>query len=500
MRADALAGFLCVAVLGCGGGGPGDMGGDGGDDEAGDDGGGDDDGSGDDSGDDGGGGGGGGGFRVAGSVAAISSLRRGAQDLHVVDHVIAVAPSSQSQLRAYSEVGADGSFALDIDVTHPWVLVFVDSTRVGADMIAGVLGAGTLDTLTPTSNGAVDLGAVSIDESGEATAGLGYDELVAALGLDPAAAEYLGAIDDLCLRYVNPDIDGNGVMDVLEPEDHRFLLDFHVQRAMLEDGVPATIADVVGRFLDPATTTSSFGGTGVYVSVPSAFWDGPVDEASMTFSADLHYIVQLEGGGSTLETAPAGTAVGGDAFISNDGGDTRSVGVYAAPGFDLPQGSYQTDLGSTALTFTSVATLTDAELTSAEGTLLPFVRFVQADAQCASACAIAAIDVEWRKRTADGWILATAEELALTVGSGGGFASIVVGSEGSSRTIGITLPGDAPTSSVAWDPANAFLNGLDGAAFLSVTTDQLCHFGLSYDDRLGMRHFAGIGNAPGTCL
>ncbi len=108
-------------------------------------------------------------------------------------------------------------------------------------------------------------------------------------------------------------------MDVLEPQDHRFLLDFHVQRAMLEGGLSATIADLVGRFLDPATTTSSFGGTGVYVSVPAAFWDGPVDEASMTFSADLHYYVQEKGGGSTLELATAGTAVAGDALITERG-------------------------------------------------------------------------------------------------------------------------------------------------------------------------------------
>jgi hypothetical protein len=498
MRAGALAGLLCIAVLGCGGGddpGGGDDGGDDATDNGGDDGGDDGDDGGDDGGD-----GGDDGFRVTGSVTQVVNLRRGGGEPRVVDHVVAVAPSSQSQVRAYSEVGTDGSFALDIDPDHPWVLVFVDSTRVGADMIAGVLGAGTLDTLTPTASGAVALGDVTVDESGEATAGLSYDELVTALGLEPAAAEYLGALDDLCLRYVNPDIDGDGVLDVLEPQDHRFLLDFHVQRAMLEDGLSATIADLVGRFLDPATTTSSFGGTGVYVTVPAAFWDGPVDDASMTFSADLHYYVQQKGGGSTLETATAGTAVTGDGLMTSSLGDSRSVGVYAAPGFDLPQGSYTTDLGEIALTFTSVTTLTDAELTSAEGTLLPFVRFVPADAKCTETCTIAALDVEWRKRTADGWILATAEELALTVSEGGGFASIRVGSDAATETIGILLPAEAPTASVAWEAASAFLDGIDEAEFLALTTDQLCHFGLSYDDRLGMRHFAGIGNAPGTCL
>ncbi len=33
----------------------------------------------------------------------------------------------------------------------------------------------------------------------------------------------------------------------------------------------------------------------------------------------------------------------------------------------------------------------------------------------------------------------------------------------------------------------------------SMTTIEICHFGLSYDDKLGMRMFEGIANAPGTC-
>jgi hypothetical protein len=37
------------------------------------------------------------------------------------------------------------------------------------------------------------------------------------------------------------------------------------------------------------------------------------------------------------------------------------------------------------------------------------------------------------------------------------------------------------------------------AELLATTTDELCHFGLSYDDKLGMRMFGSVGNAPGTC-
>ena len=505
MRTRTLAVALGLVVAGCGAGGAGGDGDD--DDVAGDDGddvgpGPDDgDGAGDDGVDDGSGDGpGADSFQVQGQVAAqaatAGSLARPVAGIEprVIDYVVAVAPSSQ-QLRAYSEVAADGSFSLDIDTAHPWVLVFVDSSRVGADMIAGVLGAGTLDTLTPIASGGVDLGQVTVDESGAAQAGVPYDELLAALGLDQAAAEFVGALDDVCLRYVNPDMDGDGILDVLQPDGHRFLLDFHVQRAMLEDGQSATMADLVGRFLDPAITTSLFGGTGVYVTVPATFWSGTREEASLVFSGDVWYQSQESGPGSVL----AGTPVVGDALMVSGTGDARSVGLYATPGHDLPQGVYQANLGPSTVTFTSVATLTDEELASAEGTLLPFVRFTPVDLGCTDSCAIASIDVEWRKRTGDAWVLATASELALTVNQSGGFASLVVGTETSTQRIGIALPAVDPAGSVPWLAASVHLEGLDAAAFAAITTDQLCHFGLSYDDRLGMRHFAGIGNAVGTC-
>lgn len=37
------------------------------------------------------------------------------------------------------------------------------------------------------------------------------------------------------------------------------------------------------------------------------------------------------------------------------------------------------------------------------------------------------------------------------------------------------------------------------SALADTKLSQICHFGLSYDDTLGMRMFSSIGNAPGTC-
>src|SRR5262245_42398884 len=167
MRTRTFALLVCLAVAGCGGGGSGDDDDDG-DDDAGDLGDTGDDASDDDGGDDGSDddGGSSGTFVVTGTVAPAPALRRSTLGgpAGVIDYVVAVTPASQSQRRAWSEVAPDGSFSLGIDPDDAWVLVFVDSTQIGADMIAGVLGAGTLDALTPTATGSLELGDVAVSE------------------------------------------------------------------------------------------------------------------------------------------------------------------------------------------------------------------------------------------------------------------------------------------------------------------------------------------------
>jgi hypothetical protein len=482
MRSSIAAALVCVTVSACG------ASGDGGDDQPGDDQPGDDqpgdDQPGDDQpGDDQPGDDDAPAFRVSGTATAPRGVRAKA-DAKIVDHVVAVTPSSWAT-RVVAPVAADGSFALDLAPSQPWVLVFVDSTRVGADMIAGVLGAGTLDTLTPTSAGALALGDVAVD--GEtATPGIGFDALVAGLGLSADSAAWLGAIDDLCLRYVNPDIDADGELDAVQGT--RYLLDFHVQRNQREGDHQVTVADHVGRFLDPSAT-ATYGGTGIYVSLPAAV-DTAAGSHWMSFSGELH------SGGSVYA---ADEPVAESALIVMGFGDMHSYGAYASPGHDMPQGEVRLGVGETTLTFTSVATGTDAELAAAEGLVMPFIRLVPAVEGCTTACTLAAVDYEWRRRDATGWSLLPVEDLHLVVPATGGFLSIRPGSETTTAGIGMTIPARTATGSIPWAAAGVHLAEIDEAAFLAITTDQLCHVGLSYDDRLGQRHFGAIGNSPGTC-
>src|SRR3954467_5310048 len=168
-----------------------------------------------------------------------------------ITHVMAVDPESASPHRSLARVGSDGSFELELEVGRPYVLVFVDDTAVGADMAVAVFRAGTLDTLSPQLAGHVTLGDVQIDPAAHtASPGVAYDDLLTQLGLSAAAAEYLGSIDDLSLRYANPDIDGDGTI-ALEGH-HYFALDFHVRSNMRRGsatGPNFTVDDITDQFL-----------------------------------------------------------------------------------------------------------------------------------------------------------------------------------------------------------------------------------------------------------
>src|SRR5206468_425216 len=98
------------------------------------------------------------GAQTSGSGLAVQGLMNGA-----VTHVMAVTPSSQDITRVVAPIEADGTFQLQLAPDRAWVLVFIDSTRVGKDMILGIFKAGAMDSLAPTRGGHADLGHVAIE-------------------------------------------------------------------------------------------------------------------------------------------------------------------------------------------------------------------------------------------------------------------------------------------------------------------------------------------------
>lgn len=442
----------------------------------------------------GGGGGGGGGqadFTVTGRAPGAGSLRmRHAVDgPRTVSHVMAVDPSGGAAERVLAPVGADGTFTLALRAGRPYVLVFVDDSAVGVDMVVGVFHAETLDTIATLEPGsALDLGDVTVD-AGAASTPLAYDTLLADLGLDPALALTLGAVDDLSLRYANPDIDADGEIDLLQ--GHPFGLDFHV-RATLRvgpGGAALRVSDLLDAFpaADGATVaTPDFGLTSIYALYPSTF------DATSYVDMSAMPPVLTAGATFTATQADGSTPSSPTSFSGLGFGDTRGWGADydLARGVELPgsSGSPATllfGLGatSTSLTFSNVVTRTRASFTD-QGTLMPFVRLDTTDG------VITGFSWVWKQRlNADTWVDASAETIALLVSDSGAFVGFHL-LPAWDHEVGAPL-GQAPTGSLLLTDPRVHLSNVSAPDLTTLTASQVCGMAVSYDDKLGLRVFAG---------
>ena len=252
--------------------------------------------------------------------------------------------------------------------------------------------------------------------------------MIAALGLDPSAAEYLGSVDDLSLRYANPDIDGDGMIDLVE--GHQFGIDFHVRSNMRRGsaaGANFTVADMTDQFFPDSgadVATPVFNLTSAYAMYPTA-----MDATSYIDSSQPPQL--LENGAAYTVTLADGTTPAANTSFSGVGGAVAgpmsSWGAdYQLEGSDLElPGSggspatlaYTLGARGTTLTFTNVVTRTKASLT-ADGTLSIFTRLNT------TAGMVASIDYIWMKRAAGAWVPATADEIALVIGSAGGYIGV----------------------------------------------------------------------------
>jgi hypothetical protein len=426
--------------------------------------------------------GGGGDFAISGKVAMTTARRTTAAAARTVTHVMAVDPESASPRRSLAAVGADGSFKLSVEAGRPYVLVFVDRSAVGADMVVGVFRAGTLDTVAPSIAGHLDLGMTMVDPATQtASSGVAYDALLAQLGISPEAAEYLGAIDDLSLRYANPDIDGDGVIDM--EQDRRYALDFHVRanlRIGSATGHNVTVDDLTDQFLadaGDAVATPVFNLTSAYVLYPAA-----LDATDYVGQGQGPPTTALSHGGVFHQSHADGSTPWAPTSFSGLGfGDTRAWGpdynYESTPELELPgSGGSPATLAYTlgaigrTLTFTNVVTRTRASLTET-GTLAIFVRLVTSGGHYTS------IDYRWMKRaSAASWVPATAEEIALTISGDGGYISFHRAPSWHNE-FGAMIPAQ-PSGSIAW-------------AWAATGPDDVCGLAVSYDDKLGLRHFLG---------
>jgi hypothetical protein len=415
---------------------------------------------------------------------------------HSVTHVMAVNPATANPVRYLSPIAADGTFAIGVDLNTPWVFVLVDSHQVGKNMIAGVFrgSAFDLDSLAATRPGMVDLGVVDVDEaSGAATASTPTATLLSALGLSDAAATLLGSMDDISLRYVNPDIDGNGKIDVQEGVSYP--LDFHIRYDMTTRGSAGLIPLTALRnaYADSATTDARYS-----LGSAIAYWANP-QQFGTTTSAD--YRIRFPTASGTFQAPPRMGSFAANVWIDNDSyfytsAGSNSVGIsfdYTQP---FPTGEYVFEVKGTALTYTNVRTHTLPELNAGADLIIPFLKLNVPDSACTGwACKVTGLDYRWMKRDGTSWVAATSEEIALVVPQHGGFLGFRPGNLPDQR-LELTIPGNPATGTLSFATPNNIQGGVSAEQIANLTIGQLCHVGVSYDDTLGMRIFQGWQQGP----
>jgi hypothetical protein len=252
----------------------------------------------------------------------------------------------------------------------------------------------------------------------------------------------------------------------------------------------ATVDDILGDFFPvTAATVPSYAGTGVYLSYPTAY--SSVDTGSIKF-VDTDVISQ-SGGEVSMDTWITDV-------VSNSYTGYAGYGLALTSASSLPTGVVKFLFDGHELTFTRVWTPDLRVVNSQDDRGFPFVKINLDDPDCASECTISSIQYKWVKRATDGtWTPMTLQELGVLVKAGGGTLSIKVGSDTSEQVIVISIPETSVEGTIDWVASNASLTNVTEAQFNSFVTSDICNFGLSYDDKLGMRYFQNIYDAAGTC-
>jgi hypothetical protein len=327
--------------------------------------------------------------------------------------------------------------------------------------------------------------------------GISYDALLEKLGLSAEAASYLGSIDDLSLRYANPDIDGDGIID--ESQGKTYMLDFHIRANVKKgssSGATVKMEDMTDKFFDDS---------GASVAVPvfnlgSIYVIYPASLDSTAYVASSGVSTGLQNGGVFTATHNDSSAVAANSTFSTVSfGDSAGFGPdynwESTPSLELPGSggspatlAYTLGAISKTLTFTNVVTRTYASLTDT-GTIMPFLKFNTSNG------VVASLGYKWMKRSSStSWTEATADEVKLIVNDNGGYVTLYRGAK--SKNIGIKIPRDA-SGTIAWLKSNTQEANVTDAEFESTTTNDLCSMAVSYDDKLGLRLFAGAAD-PNT--
>ncbi len=382
---------------------------------------------------------------------------------NAVTHVMAVSPVAGDVMKVVSPT-ANGEFAVEVTAGRPWALVFINANLRGSDMVHGLLRVDTLDTLVPEAGGDVDLGKVSVDNR-EATLAGSSEALDLALGLSRRTLATLGGIDDLALRYANPDMDNDGVIDALQGLSPR--LEMHAEYTVRASGRDATVEDFI---TNTAAISYRHEGTGIYARLPEGFGAVDREDADVTFDAPYYGYWQ----GEHTAAVPAGQPVSHLTF-----GDSRTFGVFCRPDQAIPAGTYTFRSGPHTLDFSFVRPPTEMTMHQ----VMPRFHFAPADPSCTKDCTLDRIEFSWARKTDAGWIVLTDEEAQVLqpVGS----IDLIFRDGGTRR---FELPIGYATGEVPWQHAIYTTQREYGSSDIV--------FGqLAFETRPGMKMYARFGDA-----
>ncbi len=421
--------------------------------------------------------------------AADGTIRRVTKN---VDYIMAVNPQTANPDRVLATVDAAGKFSLKVNSNRPYYLVLIDSSQVGKNMIVAIINTNGLQAFATTKDsGATDLGTITANGTTQAaTVSSNYNDILTSLGLSTAGADFLKSIQGIGLRYANPDIDGNGKLDL--NENKKYTLDFHVRSNMLKGGgsTHLTLADMTDKYFDASgsnVATVLFNLTSAYSGAPKA-----VDSTNYVSGASLS-----NGATLTVTNSDGSPVSAPSSYSSLTYGDINGFGAdynLTTGGLELPGSNpgatatfdYFFAVSGLRLTFTNVQTRKKADLNSA-GTIVPFLKLNT------SAGKIASVNYQYMKMaTSTTWVAATDEEVKLVVNDDGGYAGFYY--QAKANSIGCKIPRQA-TGNFTFPTCN--LQNVTATQAANVTPADICSMAFSYDDKLGLRNFVGAPDQNG---
>ncbi len=344
-----------------------------------------------------------------GSPAAKSGI------LAVSDHVYAVNSgyTAGCTARVLAPI-ENNAFSIVLPKCGSWVLVFIDSRKIGPAMIQGIFKAQDLDSIAPMSEGSAsesEVGEVAVDPQSQ-TATLDQThvgEFIKDLGYTASTADFFGALDDLMLRYVNPDVDGNGLIDMNDPSMPDYFFRYTVgyswgNSALLTENLEKVRAGA------PLSTGSAIVFISGYPYLSATKSDA---NALAFFQTKTQFKVTVTNAGGTVFQSKLRTV--------HDNGAEFGYGIdpsndqFAPTAGKLPEGTYAFDFYNASAqkeatyTFSNVNTLDDVNDVS--NFIFPFPVF-----QVDGTDTITAVDYHWMKSTPQGFVDAKPEELELLLG------------------------------------------------------------------------------------